>query len=471
MVSFYNINPLEILVDDSIKFNAETTYYRHTGILKKFFTLLLGIKDSPNQDAELERSLHEIYNNFGIKPKDAKTWHPAKPPLLTDLRAIWERDKDNNVSAKALFDKSIPFDYSWKFLSTPTNVDLSKKIIIIDISGVPDDLTESMNYLLTAVLSLRFNISAKQKTTIYIDEGRVFLKNPKLADDIVTYLTQARSYGIRLVLATQHVSDIKHVSNEFRTNTFIDLIFGNNIWKDIKVVRDYYNLNSTDTEYLKNCNQQGQALLLVGPPYSQSYHIQMKLSPLEREIILGEKATTDMASLAFLNAELKQFSDEQGVIFSEWVDGGFVNLNTNLKIEKPYKAVGSGGSAYVILTKPIPSNQTPEHFFTITYIGGWLLQKKVKITVNHFGDVDLVGYFPCGEVAFEYQTAGNNDTTRLLQKRQKSESQRRRVFFIGNSQSVTEMKKALNDDKIIVGRGKELEDLLNQLINEKPNPD
>lgn len=139
---------------------------------------------------------------------------PTRPPTLKDLHEIWRRGKDfKNVSAEALYNKTTSINYAWRFLSAKTNVDLSKKFIIMDLSGIPADLSEAMNYLLTAVLSLRFNISAKQKTSIYIDEGRVFLKNPILADDIVKYLTQARSYGIRLILATQQLSDLKHVSD------------------------------------------------------------------------------------------------------------------------------------------------------------------------------------------------------------------------------------------------------------------
>jgi hypothetical protein len=37
-----------------------------------------------------------------------------------------------------------------------------------------------MDYLLTAILALRFNIKSKRKTTIMIDEAGVFLKNARL---------------------------------------------------------------------------------------------------------------------------------------------------------------------------------------------------------------------------------------------------------------------------------------------------
>ncbi len=82
-----------------------------------------------------------------------------------------------------------------------------------------------------------------------------------------------------------------------------------------------------------------------------------------------------------------------------------------------------------------------------------------------------MGYFPGGTAAFEYQTAGNNDTLRLMNKRQTAENRYGRVFFIGNSESVPELKKALNDDEIVIHRGLELENLIDQLIHENAEPE
>ncbi len=333
-----------------------------------------------------------------------------------------------------------------------------------------------MNYLLTAVLSLRFNISAKQKTSIYIDEGRVFLKNPMLANDVVRYLTQARSYGIRLILATQQISDLTHVSDEFRTNTFLSLIFGNNIYQSLDIVSSFFHLNKTDVEYLKSCNTQGQALLLVGPPYNQSYHLQMKLSPLEEQIILGKNPTTDGGSLVlFLKPELEKLSEEQGVIFSDWVTGDISSLGTSMTHRLQQRAVGAGSSHVYIKNELIKNNmienQSPDHYLTVCHLAGNLIMRGAKVTVNHFSDADDVAELPDGRmVAFEYQTSGNNDANRLMHKRQTNENQYGTVFFVGNSESIPELKKALHDEEIIISRGVNLEKLLDELFNEKPEP-
>jgi hypothetical protein len=330
-----------------------------------------------------------------------------------------------------------------------------------------------MNYLLTAVLSLRFNISAKQKTSIYIDEGRVFLKNPILADDIVKYLTQARSYGIRLVLATQQLSDLRHVSEEFKTNTFLNLIFGNNASNSMDVLANYFKLTESDQQYLRNCNRQGQALLLVGPPYNQSYHIMMKLSQLEEQIILGTNSTTALVSpINFSHPDLAVLAEEQGVIFSDWVEGDTSSLRASRTAIFQQRAVGNGKSNAYLKPEIIQKdghilNQTPDHYLTAASLCGHLISKGIPAEINHYEDADVIAHFPGKIVAFEYQTAGNNDPTRLMTKRQNAENQYGYVFFIGNSESVPEIKRALQNDEIVISRGKELEKLIDSLMKAK----
>jgi hypothetical protein len=473
---FYNINPLEIMVDVSTTFHAESVFYRHTSILKQFFTELCKL-DSTNQNAYLELSLMELYDKFGMHPRDAKTWHPAIPPTMKDLYEIWKRDQDINVSAEALVNKTTSINYAWKFLSNPTNVDLSKKFVVIDISGVPKDLSDAMNYLLTAILSLRFNINAKQKTSIYIDEGRVFLNNPKLADDIIVYLTQARSYGIRLILATQNIKDLINVSDEFKTNTFLTLVFGNGIWKSLDNVSKFLQLEHSDVEYLRNCNKKGQALLIVGPPYTQSYHIFMKLSPMEEQIIFGKNVVADARyGIIFSNPELEEFAENQGVVFSDWIKGDASALRKSRTAIFQQRTIGSSKTWAFIKTDLIKNNmienQTVDHYLAVCHLAGCLIERGIRVTVNHYDDADVVAEIPgSGTIAFEYQTTGHNDSTTLISKRQKCETKYGRMFFIGDKESVPEIKKSLNDDEIVISRGIQLEKLIEELLMTRSSVD
>lgn len=49
-------------------------------------------------------------------------------------------------------------------------------------------------------------------------------------------------------------------------------------------------------------------------------------------------------------------------------------------------------------------------------------------------------------------------------KRQTCENRYGHVFFIGNSESVPELRKALQCDDIVISRGKQLEDLIERII-------
>ncbi len=80
---------------------------------------------------------------------------------------------------------------------------------------------------------------------------------------------------------------------------------------------------------------------------------------------------------------------------------------------------------------------------------------------------DVIGYFPGGPAAFEYQSSGNNTLEKLMQKRKNAESTYGRMFFIGDSQSTKEMRKILNDNEIVISRGAQLEILIDRLLNEK----
>jgi hypothetical protein len=56
-----------------------------------------------------------------------------------------------------------------------------------------------------------------------------------------------------------------------------------------------------------------------------------------------------------------------------------------------------------------------------------------------------------------------------MKKRQTAENRYGSVFFIGNSESVSEIKKALQCDDIVISRGKQLENLIDRLLGDPDN--
>ncbi len=109
-------------------------------------------------------------------------------------------------------------------------------------------------------------------------------------------------------------------------------------------------------------------------------------------------------------------------------------------------------------------NQNPEHFLSVCYIVSWLIERGISCHVNHYDDADIVAQFQDGPCAFEWQSAGHNDIKNLMQKRQTCENKYGRLVFVGSPESCKEMRAALRDDKIVISRGKQLENLLKKLI-------
>jgi hypothetical protein len=202
----------------------------------------------------------------------------------------------------------------------------------------------------------------------------------------------------------------------------------------------------------------------------------MKLSPLEEQIILGKnQSAAPNGAIGFLHPNLEKFAEEQGVIFSDWIKGDTSMLRTTRTAIFQQRTVGRDKNyAYIkpeMIKNGLILNQTPDHYLAVAHLGGNLIMRGIPIQVNHFNDADLIAELPDGPVAFEYQTAGNNDTNRLIRKRETADLRYGRVFFIGNKESVPELKKALHDDEIVISRGKQLEELIDKLLgNSKKSP-
>jgi len=220
----YNINPLEIIFNENVQFDPISKFYEHLNTVKFFLNLLTGGDRTHKQISYIGETLVELYARFGISPEDRKTWKQEKQPAFLDLYDIWERDRKkykSDTTIEAVYSRTSSLRNTLRWLSNPTNMDLTKQYTVIDLSAIPLDTQEAMNYLLTAILALRFNIKSKRKTTIMIDEAGVFLKNARLQDEFSRMLKQAGSYGVRIIIGSQQLSDLVSIGHELRANIFI----------------------------------------------------------------------------------------------------------------------------------------------------------------------------------------------------------------------------------------------------------
>jgi hypothetical protein len=172
----------------------------------------------------------------------------------------------------------------------------------------------------------------------------------------------------------------------------------------------------------------------------------------------------------FLHPDLETFAKDQGVIMADWIKGDTTVLRTERLMEWTQRAVGNGKVfAYIERGKvkdDLILNQTKEHHLSVIQIAAYFIIRGIKVEVNHYEDVDVVAWLPDGQVAFEYQTAGNNDPKRLTEKRKSGENKYGRLYFVGNAQSIKETAEAIGTDEIVLQRGTQLEEKIKELLLE-----
>jgi hypothetical protein len=180
------INPLRIVFDSKSMGNSPEAYsyayFRHIRTLKSFFGEWFGVEFSANMKGYLEDTLNTLYKSKGIIRTKPETWKGAFP-VMSDLREYFKRDmndesgsSDTRKSAGALYRKTsaIGTDGSLSYLNQDNNFDFSKDYIVIDISGVDEELRKPMYILVTGIVGSRFRTDLEKETAVIVDEAGFF---------------------------------------------------------------------------------------------------------------------------------------------------------------------------------------------------------------------------------------------------------------------------------------------------------
>ena len=473
-----NINPMEVLFDPSMIFDAKQTFFQHVTILKQFINQLCASKNQGDalnslQLAYVERSLLRVYAKFGISPTDPQTWKQEKQPTLIDLFNIWNSDKEldtkESVQAAVLESRTTSLTHNWDFLSEKTSISLDKDYIVIDLSALPGDLIPAMNYFMTAIIGLRFRADVKRKNIVMIDEGRAFMKTG-LGEDIIKIATQGGSQGVAIWFASQQPKDMASISSELLNNAFIRIVFANNT--EVPEVAAALRLPQSDQDFLATCTKPGQMLVQMKSPFNQTYHCELNLSGLEKEILFGNKQLTEPVYTC-LSPELEAFAKEQGVISNDWMRGDTKALRETMAYEQIQRSIGKGKvwmySNPELMKDGKIKNQTPDHYFTVAQIAGDLIMNGLKVQVNHYEDCDIVVDLPDGKLAIEYQTSieDGNRPERIMKKWETGINRYERLIFVGDTQSTKELKQIIKTEGVVLSRGTELEKFLKENVYEK----
>lgn len=464
-----NINPLQIMFDPQSHGDLIRVFDDHFELLTEFFLVLFeGL--SINMKSYISESLMETYKKKGIVRELPDTWKNSVDfPNMLDLRAVWIEDSKDakNVTAKALADKSFLFTTSWSFLNKPTNIDLSKDFIVVDISNAPESLKDALNVFTTGLMGLRFRTDNKKGTVLMVDEGAVFLRNPRLCTFLLRALTQGRSFGVSLVLATQQPSDLLKVNlaEEFRTNMPISIVGGTLRSDTVSIVKEFFKLDENATTDILNAGV-GEGLLIVG---EEKIPIKFKSTTLEHDIIKGRtdnKITTAHIGISLIHEGLVSVVAEQNLVFQDWLVGSEDThlLSMGYEPRRVQKAVGSGlVKAWIkkdIMIGDMILNQSLDHYTTVAQIVGYLAQCGVNAHIEHNDGADISFEIAGNKIFLEYEHG--EQAPQILQKK-KQDINMGRLVFIGQASNIKYLNKTVGEDNV-VKRGQQLADFLDELI-------
>ena len=478
-----NINPLQIMYDQDIRrYTSEKAgrlYDDHKDLLNAFFKVWLKKDFSPNMEALLDKTLNQVYKSKGIIRDDIRTWDGAEWPVMTDLIGVWyelvKNDKDKKGTAGALVDKTYKFnnDGSWNFINSPTDVDLTADFIIIDFSGIPYGLQDSMNMLVTGMLGMRFKTDTERGTIIAVDEGRVYLKNPELGEFIIKIITQGRSYGVYLWLSILQISDLKDVSDEIKTNMFISLVLGGNVKQSsIGTIKEYFRLDEKACKDLINAGV-GQGLLIKD---DFSTPITFKASDYEHSIIKGTAIKEDTTNHIKIDQAVAQIAADNQIYFDDWIHGDSIHALTD--IHSGYKQMttqlidGNGKlrmwiKKTMIKNDDMIGNQSIDHYSSVCQLGGILIKEGFEVEINHYSDADVIARNNGNAYAFEYERSGSHTKKELIEKYDRHIKHYTDVFFVCTGENHHIVKQAVG--KNAIKRGIQVHKLINILKEEVVN--
>jgi len=440
-----SINPLQIMFDPQTMGNSpqaySSAYFRHIRTLKHFFSVWMEGDFSPAAKGYLEDTLHKLYKQKGIYRTRPDTWK-NEFPVLSDLRELFRQDmesesssKETKASAGALYRKTsaIGPDGSLSYLNKRDNViDFSKDYIVIDISGVDEEIKPAMNVLVTGIVGSRFKTDLEKETIIAVDEARVFLRNPHLTNFLLDTVAMGGAQGITLWLMTQNPGDLvkNNVDEEFKTNMSTAIVMGATLDESkVGPIKSYFHLSNTEVEELLQC-QQGEGILRVR---GETYPVKFEPTLDEYAIIKGLKDENVTMPLISSNGytikpEYRSCVDQHHIILKDWIEGNEEKLREEGWVKKSRlpRIEGRGSLSIWHQTGAIEGNQvhiagigkmTVEHLVCVVQIESYLIKNGIKCVVNHNDDADVTFWVNGKKYAVEYEKAHSHTLKQLQEKK------------------------------------------------------
>ena len=308
----HTVSPEATLIDEDSPIEDVSMLARKIQQLMIFFSLL--IPDMSNEEEQLlDEALLKTYADFGITHDNDSLYEDmnATPPKMKPmpiLGDLYKNLKDNRMTERIAVILSRFVTGSAQSFNQQTNVDLSNKFIVIDLSELkgkllPVGMVIALDYIWDKIKS-----DITEKKAVIIDEIWQLVgasSNKMAAEFCLTIFKTIRGFGGAAVAATQDLSDFfglddgrygRAIINNSQNKIVLNLEYD-----EAEYVREVLKLSKTELRSITRF-ERGEALVCSG---NNKVPVVVKASKGEQEMI-----TTDRAELQKILSERRKKNDE-----------------------------------------------------------------------------------------------------------------------------------------------------------------
>ena len=308
----HTVSPEATLIDEDSPIEDVSMLARKIQQLMIFFSLL--IPDMTNEEEQLlDEALLKTYADFGITHDNDSLYEDinAVPPKMKPMPILGDLYKNlqgNKMTERIAVILSRFVTGSAQSFNRQTNVDLSNKFIVIDLSELkgkllPVGMVIALDYIWDKIKS-----DITEKKAVIIDEIWQLVgasSNKMAAEFCLTIFKTIRGFGGSAVAATQDLSDFfglddgrygRAIINNSQNKIVLNLEYD-----EAEYVREVLKLSKTELRSITRF-ERGEALVCSG---NNKVPVMVKASKSEQKMI-----TTDRAELQKILAERRKKNEE-----------------------------------------------------------------------------------------------------------------------------------------------------------------
>lgn len=196
----HHINPFDLPVARPDETPADVLRSNIINLVGLFRIMLGGL--TPEEDSIVDLAISETYAIKDITPES--DFSEVEPPLLSDFEMVLSgmEGSDSLVQRLSKYTKG-----SWsKFINQPTNVDITKKLIVFSIRDMEDELKPAAMYIITHFIWNAIRRELKKRLLV-VDEAWWMMKSEDTASFLYSIAKRGRKYYLGLATITQDVGD------------------------------------------------------------------------------------------------------------------------------------------------------------------------------------------------------------------------------------------------------------------------